>query len=88
MPGASRTLPVRLIALRTAAFDATHPVALGRFFREFPPIDQVMETKGRPYYGQLADIDLAKVALLSANIFCWHFTSRAARLTPCDREKH
>jgi NAD(P)-dependent dehydrogenase (short-subunit alcohol dehydrogenase family) len=49
-------------ALRTAAFDATDPAALERFFRELPtPIDHVMVTAGRPYYARLADMDFAEV---------------------------
>jgi len=46
-------------ALRTAAFDATDPAALDRFFQELPtPIDQIMVTDGRPHYGRLADLDV------------------------------
>jgi NAD(P)-dependent dehydrogenase (short-subunit alcohol dehydrogenase family) len=48
-------------ALSTAAFDAADPVAVDRFFRDVPTIDHVMVTAGRPYYGRLADMDLAKV---------------------------
>ena len=48
-------------ALSTAAFDATDPVALDRFFRELPTIDHVMVTAGRPYYGRLADMDFTKI---------------------------
>ena len=48
-------------ALNTAAFDAADPVALDRFFRDLPAIDHVMVTAGRPYYGHLADMDLAKI---------------------------
>src|SRR6202521_4139386 len=48
-------------ALSTAAFDAADPVALDRFFRDLPPIDHVMVTAGRPYYGRLADMDFAKI---------------------------
>ena len=48
-------------AMSTAAFDATDPVALESFFRDLPLIDHVMVTAGRPYYGRLADMDLAKV---------------------------
>jgi NAD(P)-dependent dehydrogenase (short-subunit alcohol dehydrogenase family) len=47
--------------LSTAAFDATDPVALERFFRDLPAIDHVMVTAGRPYYGRLADMDFAKI---------------------------
>src|SRR5271165_4920254 len=48
-------------ALSTAAFDATDPVALERFFGGLPAIDHVMVTAGRPYYGRLADMDFAKI---------------------------
>ncbi|MGA9799328.1 MAG: SDR family oxidoreductase [Terriglobales bacterium] len=48
-------------ALSTAAFDATDPVALEHFFRDLPPIDHVMVTAGRPYYGRLVDMDFTKV---------------------------
>src|SRR5467141_2561765 len=48
-------------ALRSAAFDATDPASLERFFRELPkPIDHVMVTAGRPHYGRLADMDYAQ----------------------------
>ena len=42
----------------TAAFDATDPAALERFFEDLPgPIDHVMVTAGGPYYAPLADMD-------------------------------
>jgi NAD(P)-dependent dehydrogenase (short-subunit alcohol dehydrogenase family) len=45
-------------ALRTAAFDATDPAALERFFAELPePIDHVLVTGPGPYYARLADLD-------------------------------
>jgi NAD(P)-dependent dehydrogenase (short-subunit alcohol dehydrogenase family) len=45
-------------APRTAAFDATDPAPLERFFRELPTqIDHVMVTAGRPHYGRLVDLD-------------------------------
>jgi NADP-dependent 3-hydroxy acid dehydrogenase YdfG len=47
--------------LGTAAFHATDPVVLGRFFRDLPAIGHVMVTAGRPYYGRLADMDYAKI---------------------------
>lgn len=53
-----------LDALSTAAFDATDPDALERFFRDLPAIDHVMVTAGRPYYGRLADMDFAKIRVL------------------------
>jgi NAD(P)-dependent dehydrogenase (short-subunit alcohol dehydrogenase family) len=49
-------------ALSYAAFDATDPASLERFFRDLPTtIDHVMVTAGRPYYGRLADMDFAKI---------------------------
>jgi NAD(P)-dependent dehydrogenase (short-subunit alcohol dehydrogenase family) len=46
-------------ALSSAAFDATDPASLERFFRDLPPtIDHVMVTAGRPHYGRLLDMDL------------------------------
>src|ERR1700689_1009094 len=48
-------------ALSTAAFDATDPVAIERFFQDLPVIDHVMVTTGRPYYGRLADMNFAKI---------------------------
>ena len=47
-----------LDALSTAAFDATDPASLERFFRALPTqIDHVMVTAGRPHYGRLVDLD-------------------------------
>ena len=48
-------------ALSTAAFDATDPVALERFFRDLPAVDHVMVTAGRPYYGRLIEMDFTTV---------------------------
>jgi NAD(P)-dependent dehydrogenase (short-subunit alcohol dehydrogenase family) len=53
-----------LKALSTAAFDATDPAALERFFRDLPTIDHVMVTAGRPYYARLRDMDFAQVRRL------------------------
>ena len=51
-------------ALSTSAFDATEPTPLEQFFRNLPaPIDHVMVTAGRPHYGRLLDIELARRAL-------------------------
>jgi NAD(P)-dependent dehydrogenase (short-subunit alcohol dehydrogenase family) len=48
-------------ALSTAAFDATDPGPLERFFQDVPaPIDHVMVTAGRPHYGRLVDMDFAQ----------------------------
>jgi NAD(P)-dependent dehydrogenase (short-subunit alcohol dehydrogenase family) len=50
-----------LDARSTAAFDATDPAELERFFAALPgPIDHVMVTAGRPYYAPLAELDLAQ----------------------------
>jgi len=50
-----------LNALSAAAFDATDPAPLERFFRDLPTtIDHVMVTAGRPYYGRLVDMDFAQ----------------------------
>ena len=50
-----------LDALSTAAFDALDPAPLERFFRDLPTtVDHVMVTAGRPYYGRLADMDVAQ----------------------------
>ena len=45
-------------AKQTAAFDATDPAALDRFFAGLPgPIDHVMVTGPGPYYAPLAELD-------------------------------
>jgi NAD(P)-dependent dehydrogenase (short-subunit alcohol dehydrogenase family) len=45
-------------ALSTAAFDATDPASLERFFRDLPAtIDHVMVTAGRPHYARLLEMD-------------------------------
>jgi NAD(P)-dependent dehydrogenase (short-subunit alcohol dehydrogenase family) len=50
-----------LEAESTRAFDAVDAVALERFFRDLPtPIDHVMVTAGRPFYGRLMDMDFAE----------------------------
>ena len=47
-----------LEALSTAAFDATDPASLERFFGDLPAtIDHVMVTAGQPHYGRLLDMD-------------------------------
>lgn len=49
-------------ALSTAAFDATDPDQLERFFGDLAdPVDHVMVTAGGSYYSPLAEIDFAKV---------------------------
>jgi NAD(P)-dependent dehydrogenase (short-subunit alcohol dehydrogenase family) len=48
-------------ALSTSAFDATDPALLEQFFHNLPgPIDHIMVTAGKPYYGRLVDIDPAQ----------------------------
>jgi NAD(P)-dependent dehydrogenase (short-subunit alcohol dehydrogenase family) len=48
-------------ARSTAAFDATDPDSLDRFFHGLPaPVDHVMVTGGGPYYAPLADLDRAR----------------------------
>jgi NAD(P)-dependent dehydrogenase (short-subunit alcohol dehydrogenase family) len=47
-----------LEALSIAAFDATDPAALERFFGDLPAIvDHIMVTAGQPHYGRLLDMD-------------------------------
>jgi len=56
--GRLRSAAGELGARRAAAFDATDPASLERFFTELPgPVDHVMVTAGRPRYGRLADLD-------------------------------
>ena len=51
-----------LQAVSSSAFDVADSAALDRFFGELPtPVDHVMVTAGRPYYGRLADMDFAQV---------------------------
>jgi NAD(P)-dependent dehydrogenase (short-subunit alcohol dehydrogenase family) len=60
-PERLRRAASELEAQSTAAFDATDPAALERFFRDLPtPIDHVMVTAGRPHYGRLLDLDFAQ----------------------------
>jgi NAD(P)-dependent dehydrogenase (short-subunit alcohol dehydrogenase family) len=60
-PERLRRAASELDAQSTAAFDATDPAALERFFRDLPtPIDHVMVTAGRPHYGRLVDLDFAQ----------------------------
>ena len=57
-PGRLQHAAQEVGALRTAAFDATDPAALERFFTELPgPIDHVLVTGPGPYYAPLADLD-------------------------------
>jgi NAD(P)-dependent dehydrogenase (short-subunit alcohol dehydrogenase family) len=57
-PGRLERAAADVGALSTAAFDATDPAALDRYFSGLPgPIDHVMVTAGGPYYALLADLD-------------------------------
>ncbi|MGI5236574.1 SDR family oxidoreductase [Dactylosporangium sp. CA-139066] len=52
-------------AAATAAFDATDPEALQRFFAGLSdPVDHVMVTAGGNYYARLADLDLDRARRL------------------------
>jgi NAD(P)-dependent dehydrogenase (short-subunit alcohol dehydrogenase family) len=45
-------------AASTAAFDATDPDSMGRFFGGLPePVDHVLVTAGRPHYGPLFEME-------------------------------
>jgi NAD(P)-dependent dehydrogenase (short-subunit alcohol dehydrogenase family) len=66
-------------ALSSAAFDAADPVALDRFFRDLPPINHVMVTAGRPYYGRLADMDFAEIrGLIGEHLLLALYVARSA----------
>ena len=57
-PDRLKRAAAELGALSTAAFDATDPAALDRFFTGLPgQIDHVMVTGPGPYYAPLADLD-------------------------------
>jgi NAD(P)-dependent dehydrogenase (short-subunit alcohol dehydrogenase family) len=61
-PARLRRAGDELGALSTAAFDATDPDQLERFFGDLAdPVDHVMVTAGGSYYSPLAEIDFAKV---------------------------
>ncbi|GGM55466.1 SDR family oxidoreductase [Dactylosporangium sucinum] len=52
-------------ATATAAFDATDPAALARFFADLrEPVDHVMVTAGGNYYTRLADLEFARARRL------------------------
>jgi NAD(P)-dependent dehydrogenase (short-subunit alcohol dehydrogenase family) len=55
---------IELGAVSTAAFDATDPGALERFFEELPPVvDHVLVTAGAPRYGRLLEINVEQARL-------------------------
>ena len=57
-PGRLKQAAAELGAPRTAAFDATDPAALDRFFADLPEaINHVMVTGPGPYYAPLAELD-------------------------------
>lgn len=70
-----------LNALSTAAFDATDPASLDRFFDDLPdPIDHVMVAAGRPHYGRLIDMDLEQAGrALNEHILLMVQVARNAR---------
>jgi NAD(P)-dependent dehydrogenase (short-subunit alcohol dehydrogenase family) len=67
-------------ALSVAAFDATDPESLERFFQELPgPIDHVLDTAAGNYYARLADFDFAKgQRLVDEHVFMPMRVARAA----------
>jgi NAD(P)-dependent dehydrogenase (short-subunit alcohol dehydrogenase family) len=73
-------------ALTTAAFDATDPAALERFFRDLPtPIDHVMVTAGGPHYSPLLEIDFEQARLaISEHILLalWVARNAARKVRP------
>ncbi len=61
-PERLRQAATELDARGSAAFDATDPASLERFFGDLPaPVDHLMVTAGRPTYGRLLDLELAQV---------------------------
>jgi NAD(P)-dependent dehydrogenase (short-subunit alcohol dehydrogenase family) len=61
-PDRLRQAAAEVGAQRTAAFDASDPEALARFFRDLPaPIDHVMVTAGGPTYGPLLEMNSEEV---------------------------
>jgi NAD(P)-dependent dehydrogenase (short-subunit alcohol dehydrogenase family) len=63
-PGPLQRAANEVHALSTAAFDATDPASLERFFAGLPTtIDHVMVTAGGPRYGRLLDMDFEQARL-------------------------
>jgi len=61
-PERLRRAASELGARSTAAFDASDPAALDRFFRDLPAtVDHVMVTAGRPHYGRLREMDFEQM---------------------------
>jgi NAD(P)-dependent dehydrogenase (short-subunit alcohol dehydrogenase family) len=67
-------------ARSTAAFDATDPERLARFFAEAPgPIDHVLITAGGNYYARLADLDFTQArSLIDEHLLLPLYLARAA----------
>ncbi len=60
-PGRLQDVADELTAVATAAFDATDPARLDRFFQGLPrPVDHVLVTGGGPYYAPLAEFDFVR----------------------------
>jgi NAD(P)-dependent dehydrogenase (short-subunit alcohol dehydrogenase family) len=60
-PGRLQNAADELTPVATAAFDATDPERLDRFFQDLPrPVDHVLVTGGGPYYAPLADFDFVR----------------------------
>jgi NAD(P)-dependent dehydrogenase (short-subunit alcohol dehydrogenase family) len=75
-----------LDARSTAAFDATDPTAVKRFFGDLPdPIDHVLLTAGGPHYGPMLEMDASEVRrALSEHVLVALEVARnaAARMRP------
>jgi NAD(P)-dependent dehydrogenase (short-subunit alcohol dehydrogenase family) len=67
-------------AVSTAAFDAADADALERFFAGLQPVDHVLVSAGRPYYGPLAEMDF-DAAKRSFDDHLW-LAFRIAKLAP------
>jgi NAD(P)-dependent dehydrogenase (short-subunit alcohol dehydrogenase family) len=60
-PERLRNAADELAPVATAAFDATDPARLDRFFQDLPrPVDHVLVTGGGPYYAPLAEFDFVR----------------------------
>ena len=80
-PGRLQRAADELEARSSAAFDAADPTALEQFLDGLPqPVDHILVTAGRPYYGPLADIDVAQ-AQRSFDEHLW-LALRIARAAP------
>ena len=90
IPHRLRQAATEVGARDSAAFDATDPAALDRFFDGLPPtVDHVFVTAGGPYYAPLADLDHAR-AVRDFNEHLWlavtiaqHAVGRVRRAARC-----